>query len=157
LGVALFSTSKLPEAEEQFKRALTIDAAYTDARFDLASVEAAAGKWESAAASFKQVLAERPEHAKAREHLGEVYAMWGQQLAKSHADEQAALRYQDALQYRPDDVEIRIRLGMTFARMDRLNEAQREFEAVLRLKPDSRLAGQAIDAIVKRKQATGKQ
>ena len=101
-------------------------------------------------------MAERPEHAKAREHLGEVYAMWGQQLANSHNDEQAALRYQDALQYRPDDVEVRIRLGMTFARMERLNESQAEFEAVLRLKPDSLLARQAIEAIVKRKQATGK-
>jgi hypothetical protein len=46
---------------------------------------------------------------------------------------------------------------MTFARMERLNESQAEFEAVLRLKPDSQLARQAIDAIVKRKQSTGKQ
>jgi Flp pilus assembly protein TadD/mono/diheme cytochrome c family protein len=157
LGVALFTTSKLSEAEEQFKRALAIDAAYTDARFDLASVQAAAGNWESAAAGFKQVLTERPEHAKAREHLGEVYVMWAQQLANAHSDEQAALRYQDALQYRPDDVDVHIRLGMAFARMERLNESQAEFEAVLRLKPDSQLARQAIDAIVKRKQATGKQ
>jgi Flp pilus assembly protein TadD len=102
------------------------------------------------------VLAERPEHAKARDHLGEVYAMWGQQLANSQNDEQAALRYQEALQYRADDVDVHIRLGMTFARMDRLNESRAEFEAVLRLKPDSQLARQAIDAIVKRKEATGK-
>jgi cytochrome c-type biogenesis protein CcmH/NrfG len=156
LGVALFTTSKLTEAADEFKRALTIDPAYTDARFDLASVEAAAGKWEAAAAGFKQVLAERPEHAKAREHLGEVYAMWGQQLANSQADEQAALRYREALEYRPEDVDVHIRLGMTFARMERLDESQAEFEAVLRIKPDSRLAREAIDAIVKRRQATGK-
>ena len=69
--------------------------------------------------------------------------MWAQQLANSHNDEQAALRYQDALQYRPDDVEVHVRLGMTFARMERLNESQSEFEAVLRLKPDSQLAREA--------------
>jgi len=40
---------------------------------------------------------------------------------------------------------------MTFARMDRLDESQKEFEVVLRLKPDSQLARQAIDAIVKRR------
>ena len=39
LGVALFSASKLEEAEEQFKAALAIAPGYTDARFDLASVE----------------------------------------------------------------------------------------------------------------------
>jgi len=31
-GIALFSASRLADAEQQFKRALTIDAAYTDAR-----------------------------------------------------------------------------------------------------------------------------
>ena len=156
LGVALFSTSKLPEAVDQFKRALTIDPAYTDARFDLASAEAASGHWGSAAAGFKQVLTERPEHAKARQHLGEVLVLWGDELAKAHNDEQAAQRYGEALEYRGDDVDLRIRLGMAFARMERLDESQAQFEAVLRLKPDSRLAREAIDAIVKRRQAGGK-
>jgi tetratricopeptide (TPR) repeat protein/mono/diheme cytochrome c family protein len=157
LGVALFTTSKLPESEEQFKRALAIDPAYTDARFDLASVEAASGKWESAAAGFKQVLAERPEHAKTRQHLGEVLALWGDQLAKSGADEQAAIRYREALEYRADDADLHIRLGMTLARMERLSESRAEFEAVLRLNPNSRLAKEAIDAIVARMKSTGRQ
>jgi tetratricopeptide (TPR) repeat protein len=156
LGVALFTISKLAEAVDQFKRALTIDPAYTDARFDLASAEAASGQWESAAAGFKQVLTERPEHAKARQHLGEVLVLWGDELAKAHNDEQAALRYGEAIEYRGDDVDLRIRLGMTFARLERLDESQGQFEAVLRLKPDSRLAREAIDAIVKRRQAGGK-
>jgi Flp pilus assembly protein TadD len=156
LGVALFTTSKLPEAEEQFKRALTIDPAYTDARFDLASVEAASGKWKEAAGDFKQVLVERAEHAKARQHLGEVLALWGDELAKSHNDEQAALRYGEALQYRGDDVDLHIRLGMTFARMERLDESQKQFDAVLRIDPNSRLAKEAIDAIMKHRQQTGK-
>jgi TolA-binding protein len=153
LGMALFTGSKVREAEEQFRRALTLDPAYTDARFDLASAEAANGEWKEAAADFAQVLTERPEHAKARQHLGEVLVLWGDSLAGSHDDEQAALRYAEALRYRADDVDLRIRLGMTFARMDRLDESQEQFEAVLRLKPDTRIAREAIDAIVKRKQS----
>ena len=153
LGMALFTTSKLREAEDQFRRALKIDPSYTDARFDLASAEAASGEWKEAAADFKQVLAERAEFAKARQHLGEVLALWGDDLAKAHDDEQAAVRYAEALQYRADDVNLRIRLGMTFARMERLDESQEQFETVLRLKPDTRIAREAIDAIVKRKQS----
>jgi hypothetical protein len=49
---------------------LAIDSNYTDARFDLASVEAAIREWESAV--NRHVLAERPQDTKARQHLGEV-------------------------------------------------------------------------------------
>ena len=56
LGVALFTASKLAEAEEQFQAALAIDPAYTDARFDLASVQAARGEWEPAVNEFRRVL-----------------------------------------------------------------------------------------------------
>jgi tetratricopeptide (TPR) repeat protein/mono/diheme cytochrome c family protein len=157
LGVALFTASKLPEAEAQFKRALALDPAYADARFDLASEEAASGQFDAAAADFKRVLDEKPDHEKAREHLGQVYVLWGDQLAKGGKDDQAEARYREALTIRPDDVDLHIRLGMTFARMERLSESQAEFETVLRLQPDSSLARQAIDAIQKRMKATGKQ
>ena len=52
LGVALFSASRLAEAEQQLKKALEIDKTYTDARFNLASVEASNGEWQAAAADF---------------------------------------------------------------------------------------------------------
>jgi len=157
LGVALFTAGKLPEAEEQFKRALKLDPTYTDARYDLASEEAASGNFEAAAADFKQVLVEKPDHEKAREHLGQVYVLWGDQLAKASKDDQAAARYREALEFRTQDVDLHIRLGMTFARMEKLSESQTEFETVLRLKPDSTLAKQAIDAIKARMKATGRQ
>lgn len=156
LGVALFGSKKLPEAEEQLKHALAIDPAYTDARFNLASVEASSAKWEAAAADFKQVLTERPDSTKAREHLGEVLILWGDQVAKSGDDPQAIAHYRDALAYRPEDVQVHGRLGMAFARAERLDESQAEFEAILRIDPKSETAKQAIEAIKARKKATGK-
>ncbi len=156
LGVALFSSSKPAQAKEQFKRALALDPTYTDARFNLASVEASTGEWEEAAADYKQVLTERPDYAKAQERLGEVLTLWGDSLAKAHNDDQAIPRYREALQIRPEDVELHIRLGMAFARQEKLDESQVEFEKILKLKPDSQLAKQAIDAIVARRKATGK-
>jgi len=155
-GVALFTLKKLDQAEEQLNRALAIDPSYTDARFDLASVDAAAGKWEAAATQFKQVLAERPDYAKAQEHLGEVLVLWGDDLAKSGKDADAVALYRQALASRASDIQLHARLGMAFARMDRLDESQSEFEAILRLDPSSGNAKQAIEAIQARKKATGK-
>jgi tetratricopeptide (TPR) repeat protein/mono/diheme cytochrome c family protein len=156
LGVALFTSKKFEEAEEQLKRALAIDPAYTDARFDLASVAAAGGKWELAADQFKQVLAERPDYAKGQEHLGEVLVLWGDEFTKAGNDTEAIARYRQALAYRPSDIQVHGRLGMAFARMERLDESQGEFEAILRLDPNSTNAKQAIAAIQARKKATGK-
>ena len=45
---------------------------------------------------------------------------------------------------------------MAYARQERLNESQAEFEAVLKIDPNSSIAKQAIDAIVARRKATGK-
>jgi hypothetical protein len=52
--------------------------------------------------------------------------------------------------------DVHIRLGMAYARQERLDESQAEFEAVLRLDPQSSIARPAIDAIVARRKATGK-
>jgi thioredoxin-like negative regulator of GroEL len=81
LGVALISASRVQEAKLQFQRALQIDPSFTDARYDLASAEAAAEEWETAAAEFERVLTERPADTMARQHLGEVLTLWGDQLA----------------------------------------------------------------------------
>jgi tetratricopeptide (TPR) repeat protein len=156
LGVALFTGSKTAEAEEQLKKALTIDPTYTDARFNLASVEASEGEWEAAAADYKHVLTERPDYAKAEEHLGEVQMLWGDALAKSGHDEQAVEHYREALPYRTSDPQLHGRLGMAFARMEKLDESQKEFEAVLRLNPADQIAKQAIEAIQARKKSTGR-
>jgi predicted Zn-dependent protease len=54
LGVALFTAGKLAEAEEQFQRALRMEPTYTDARYDLASVQAARQQWGDALAQANQ-------------------------------------------------------------------------------------------------------
>jgi len=156
LGVALVTASRIPEAEEQFKRALNIDPGYVDARFNLASVEASVGNWEAAVADLKKTMADRPDYTKAPERLGEVLMVWGDTLAKSGKDSEAIEKYREALGYRDSDVQLHGRLGMAFARMDRLDESQTEFETILRLDPSDATAKQAIEAIQARKRSLGK-
>jgi tetratricopeptide (TPR) repeat protein len=152
LGIALFSASHLPEAEAQFKRALALDESYTDARFDLASVEAASGEWEPAASDFKQVLQARPDDARALLHLGEVLMLWGDQLSKAAKKEESLARYKEALQLRPGDAQLHGKAGMALAEMARLDEAKAEFEISLRIDPKSEPAKQAMDVLRAMKQ-----
>src|SRR5689334_14695716 len=150
LGVALFTASRLEEAELQFQLALQLDPTHTDARFDLASVKAARKEWEKAAADFTQVLKERPDSAKAQQHLGEVLFLWGNDLAEGGKDADAAQRYQEALHFRPEDAELHGRLGVALGRTGKLAEAQSELEAALRIDPTLEPAKRALEIVKSR-------
>ena len=147
LGVALASASRFVEAEQQLRRALELDPKFTDALYNLASAEAANRRWEAAARDFRQVLAERPGDPKARQHLGEVLFTWGDELADSGHDEQAALCYRDALVYRVADAELHASLGMVLARLGRVPEARSELEAALRIDPNLAPAKKALEQL----------
>lgn len=144
LGVAFMSAQKLPEAEQQFRRALEIDPKYSDARYNLAGAEATNGQWKDAAENYKEVTIEKPDNAKARQHLGEVYYLWADDQAKAGDDAAAVVHYRDALVFRPDDVNLHMSLGVALARMKRLSEARSEFEMAVRIDPTFQPAKQAL-------------
>jgi Flp pilus assembly protein TadD len=147
LGVAYYTESKLTEAEQQFRNALLIDPTFTDARFNLASAEAEAGDLKSSVSDFKQVLTERPDYPKAQDHLGDVLFAWGDELAKSGDNAQAAQQYREALTYRPNDVALHTSLGAAFARLGQMNEARTELETAVRLNPSFEPAQRLLVAI----------
>ena len=136
LGVALFAAGKLEEAEDRFKTALVLDAAYTDARFDLASVEAARGEWDSAVTEFQRVLAVRPDDSKTREHLGAALYLWADGFAKDGRAELALERYRASLEFRAPDAEVHTKMALMLARLGKFAEAKTELEEALKLKPD---------------------
>lgn len=147
LGEALFQASRVQESVQQFRRALQIDPAYTDARYDLASAEAAGSMWEAAAKDFREVLAKRPEDEKARQHLGEVLFLWGDDLAKAGKNQDAAERYRESLGFRSDDSDLHAKLGVVLASLGRFGEAQSEFQVAMRIDPGSAAARQGLATI----------
>lgn len=156
LGAALFTAKRLPESEAMLRHALELDASYTDARYNLGIVLASSGKFEEAAAEFTKVISAQPDNLKAREHRAETAVLMADQIAKSGDDDRAIALYREALADLADNPGVHARLGMAYARKDRLDESQAEFEAVLRLDPKSTIARQAIDAIAARRKAIGK-
>jgi tetratricopeptide (TPR) repeat protein/mono/diheme cytochrome c family protein len=146
-GSALFANGDVGAAEEQFKRAIVLDPGYIDARYNLASVEANNGQWPDAANDFAAILQKNPQHKNAKERLGEVLFLWGDDLEKSGDHEHAVKHYQESLILRPDDADLHAHLGAALAQLKRYNEAKAEFQSVLKIDPNSEEAKQALVAI----------
>jgi tetratricopeptide (TPR) repeat protein len=150
-GIALFSEGKVAEAEKLFKHALEVDPGYTDARFDLASAQAASSEWEEAAVNFQQVAKERPDDEKAPQHLGEVLMLWGDTLLNKGKKEEALLRYRQALVFRSGDPVLHGKIGAALAEMAKLDEAEVELRRALQIDPQSEPARQTMDVLQKMK------
>lgn len=131
----MMSLSRVQDAKKQFQRALEIDPGFSDARYDLASAEAANAEWESAARDFQQVIRERSGDGNAREHLGEVLMLWGDDFAQAGNFEQALPRYDQAIAFRPADPGLRMNFRIALARLNHLEDARTQFEAALRFEP----------------------
>ncbi len=135
LALALFGANRLAEAEEQLKRALLLDPAYTDARYDLASVQAARANWDGAVGEFKRVLQQRPDDAKARQHLGEALYLWGDAFATGNDPEQAIVRYREAAELLPPTAELHTKSALMLARLGRFAESRSELDIALKVDP----------------------
>jgi tetratricopeptide (TPR) repeat protein len=144
LGTALFAAGKLAEAQEQFRSALALDRGYTDARFALASVEAASGQFDASTEDFRQVLRERPDDTKIRQHLGDALYLWGDELAKSGKTADALARYRDASAFRAPTAELHTKMALMLARGGQFQEAQSELETALRIDPNFSPARQML-------------
>jgi Flp pilus assembly protein TadD len=156
LGAALFANGAVGEAEQEFKRALELDPKYVDARYNLASVEANNEEWSAAVGDFRRILDISPDHTNARQHLGEVLFLWADVLVKSGDREQAVQRYRESLAFRSDDANLHGHLGDALAELGRYDEAKTEFEAVLRIDPQSQEAKQALVTIDARQRLSRK-
>src|SRR5579864_3020270 len=81
------------------------------------------------------VLSENADDAGARRHLGEVFWLWGDELAAAHRMEEAVSRYRESLSFLWDDAQLHSDLGTALAKLGRFREAVPEFETALRLDP----------------------
>ncbi len=155
LGAALLTAGDAGDATGMFERALGVNAQYTNARYNLANALAEQQQWEQAAAQFRQVLSESPNDDGARNHLGEVLRLWGNDMAAAGRMEDAAAHYRESLRFRQDDAALHSDLGTVLARLGRFREAVPEFETAVRLDPNLETAKQNLQAARARLEQTG--
>lgn len=127
---------RLPEAEADYRRALTAQPDHADAAFNLGVALRQAGKVDEAIAAYRRAIEIKPGYPEAHYNLGNAL------MAQGNADE-AVAAYTQALRIKPDHARATANLGVAYANlgaglMDRkqYDEAVAAFDQALRLKPD---------------------
>jgi tetratricopeptide (TPR) repeat protein len=126
LGMTLAALQRSADARSQFEKSIEIQPAQTESYFQIGRIDLEAGNLSAAEAQFTRVLKRDPHHAGALAGMGRLrfqqkdYAEAIDQLQKAIA---ADVSLREAHYY----------LGMTYARMGRKEDSEKEQEIATRL------------------------
>jgi len=129
LGMTLAALERTQEAREQFERSIVLAPEQIESYFRLGLIELNMKDLDEAAMSFRQVLNRDSKHAGALLALGRV-AFEQKRYADAIDLLQRAIAIDDSLN------EAHYYLGMTFVRVGRKEEADRQLEIATRLEHD---------------------
>lgn len=129
LGMTLAALERVPEARQQFERSIALAPDQTESYFRLGLLDLNAKDLDAAGANLHQVLARDPKHAGALSALGRV--AFEQKLYAEATDLlQRAIASDDSLH------EAHYYLGLTFARVGRQEDADKQLQIATRLEHD---------------------
>jgi tetratricopeptide (TPR) repeat protein len=137
LGNALFLADRIPEAAEEYARALAIQPDDNpEAHYNLGSCFLQEGRLPEAIRELSEAV--RVGYGPAHNNLGKA-------LAESGRLDEGRQEFQAALRTDPNDAEAHNNLGAIWTLLGRRTEAIAEYEEALRLKPDFPDARAALD------------
>jgi tetratricopeptide (TPR) repeat protein len=128
LANALFRAGRPEEAVGHYREAVRINPNYAPAHGNLAGVLLSQGKAEEAAEHYRQAVRLAP-------HLAPVQNNLGAALLQLAAWPQAADAFAQAVRLAPEQAEYRRNLAFALHKQGRLQAAQAEYQASLRLDP----------------------
>src|SRR5262249_6131865 len=120
---------RFPEAEEYLRKVVAAQPDFIAAHVQLSRVLAAAGKNEEAIAELQSCAKTAPRDRSIQRDLADLYSMSGK-----NAEAEAA--YRALLTGHANDPELHYGLGKALLRQKKFSEAQQEFVAAIKLKPD---------------------
>jgi tetratricopeptide (TPR) repeat protein len=170
VGRLLIAQQRYPEAEAQLRIALAIRSGRTDAWIELGNAQALQQKYPEALASYATALIQNPQNAQTLLRRGKVLAHLNRH-AEAIDSYRAAIQlnptdslthhelalelvagepvaagkeFAEAARLNPDSVAARFDYGTWLIKQKQWVDAQREFEAVIRLEPSNIRAQQAL-------------
>jgi Flp pilus assembly protein TadD len=126
-------TDKIDQAIQEFRKSLTLDPGYQNARFNLVRALVAKGDAEGALAELLIYLKAVPDDAQAHETAGRIYAS-----AENIA--QALPHLRRAVELQPNDSALETNLGAALAMAGNFQEAITAFETALKADPSNQTA-----------------
>ena len=130
LGVLYYQKGLVPEAIEQFTRALELDPRMQVAQRNLEIAYHNTGYYDRRVAELQEKLRGAPDERDARWELGRTYAILG-------AFDEAVTEFEELLAHKPKDVAAIIQLGLAEKSRGRLEVATEWFVRAVEQDPDS--------------------
>jgi tetratricopeptide (TPR) repeat protein len=128
-GIGLVQMGRLPDAIDQYERALLIKPDLAEAESNLGNALAEMGQRQEALGHYVQALQLKPEDAEAHNNLAVDLMGLGR-------FQEAIEQYQQAIRIKPDYIEAQFNLGLASEMTGRVPEAIEHYQRALRLKPD---------------------
>ncbi len=130
LGVLYYQKGLVPEAIEQFTRALELDSRMQVAQRNLEIAYHKTGYYDRRVAELQEKLRQAPDERDPRWELGRTYAILG-------VFEDAVAEFEELLAHKPNDVAAIIQLGLAEKARGRLEVATEWFLRAAEAEPDS--------------------
>ncbi len=128
LGCILSNCDRVPEAIEQFRKAIQLSPNYVSAHVYLAKSFRKLGRLDDAVSGFRVSLQLDPVNVEAHFQLGLALA------AQGHTEE-AASEFERTLAIEPDHVEASVNLGVMLGRLGKHQEATVAYKKAIELQP----------------------
>ncbi len=128
LGLLYHKNNKLPEAIEEYKKAIQIDPFNTEAHNNLGMVYKDLGRYEEAVNHYQKALSIDPKYGKARHNLAVALYQQGDL-------ERAALEFNLTISSNPERRESCNKLGLLYKKLKKFPEAREIFQKGLSIDP----------------------
>src|SRR5437763_1277206 len=139
-GIELADRGWLEEAIKEFRKAIDLDPEAAHAHDNLATVYSEKKLFVQALEEYLTALKLEPDSATAHYNLACFLA--------THAHEMAIEQYKEAIELDPEYPDAHLNLGMTYADMEKREEAKAEFKAAIDLDPGDPLARHELAALL---------
>jgi len=141
-GQAADKLNQFPDAERYYREAFALDAQSAEAAQGLGLALAKQGKTAEAEKFLLEAVRLRPQLSPAWNNLGVLYLQSG-------APEKAIDALGKGIKAAPDDELLYLNLGRVYVQLKRNAEARQTMERLLQVRPDSSVARQALEDLLK--------
>ena len=174
-GICFNSISNFEDAIKMFSEATKLNSNYSEAFYNLGSVQKKIGRFQDAIASYKRAIQITPNYLDAHNNLGNIYKdlglfneaiesyewaiSYGPNYAIAHINlasiyssydlEKALHSYQKAISIEPNFPEAHYSLGTVYSSLGQKDESMKSYEKALKIKPDYAEAHNALSTIKK--------